>query len=74
MILYNQTEVKMNKESPMENTLGNALQALRQQVQAGFRPDSQQPASIERPTTIGNLITRAEESREELRRHNGLGR
>lgn len=62
-----------------ENTMGNVLNALKEQVKAGFAPKSDDSASlgsravIDRPTSIGDLLTRAEEARDDLR-HTGYSR
>lgn len=63
----------------MKTTMGNALKALRAQVEVGLAtqsdrslvPDSQ--SNIVRPVRIGELLNQAEAARDELR-HTGYGR
>lgn len=62
----------------MENTMSNVLNALKEQVRAGFaKPDNASlgttAADIDHPTRIGDLLTQAEAARTELR-HAGYGR
>lgn len=57
----------------MKNTMGSALNALKDQVKIGFAPKSDRPAStekhvdIDRPVRIGELIQQAETARDDLR-------
>lgn len=63
----------------MENTMGSALNALKEQVKAGFTPKSDKATSldnravIDRPASIGDLLTQAEAARNDLRQA-GYGR
>jgi len=62
----------------MEKTMGSALNALKEQVKAGFasKSDSFTSASritIDRPVRIGDLLQQAEAARDDLR-HAGYGR
>lgn len=55
----------------MENTMSNVLNALKEQVRAGFaKPDNASIGSssaVVNPTRIGDLLTQAEAARHELR-------
>lgn len=63
----------------MEKTMGNVLNALKDQVKIGFAPKSDRTAttethaSIDRPVRIGDLILQAEAARDN-QRHTGYGR
>lgn len=60
----------------MENTMGTALKALKEQVAAGFAAKSDSipsHAAIDHPTRIGDLLQQAEAARDDLR-HSGYCR
>lgn len=57
----------------MQNTISKALSALKKQVEVGLSHDPDKSAllnKIDRPVKIGDMLSRAETARDELR-HTG---